>query len=94
MKPRFQAILFPAIAVGLTITNIQAAPLAAGDHIGIDFGPTAPTNNMNQVNSASGSITAGNLISTTNVTVNGNLSYTLPTGLGKQFVRLLVTPTP
>ena len=24
----------------------------------------------------------------------GNLSYLLPTGLGKQFVRLLVTPTP
>jgi hypothetical protein len=24
----------------------------------------------------------------------GNLSYLLPTGLGKQFVRLLVTPAP
>jgi hypothetical protein len=28
------------------------------------------------------------------VAVDGTLSYTLPTGLGKQFVRLLVTPTP
>ena len=26
--------------------------------------------------------------------VDGTLSYTLPTGLGKRFVRLLVTPTP
>ncbi len=43
--------------------------------------------------------TSANLATWTNVTpkplpASGNLTYTLPPGLGKQFVRLLVTPTP
>ncbi|WP_396258202.1 hypothetical protein [Haloferula sp. A504] len=48
--------------------------------IGIDFGPTAPTNNFNQVASTegggaafntAGTITAGNIIDTSNVVVDG-----------------------
>jgi hypothetical protein len=43
--------------------------------------------------------TSPDLVTWTNVDprplpVGGQLSYTLPSGLGKQFVRLLVTPAP
>jgi hypothetical protein len=43
--------------------------------------------------------TSPDLSTWTNVTpkplpADGHLSYTLPVSLGKQFVRLLVTPTP
>ena len=74
MKPICRRHLLPVLLAGFSITSIHATPFAAGAKIGIDFGPTAPTNNMNQVHNASpvnDSIAAGGLVSTTSVTMDG-----------------------
>jgi hypothetical protein len=68
---KLKTIPLAALAAITLAIPAQAATLVPGTAIGIDFGPTAPTNNMNQVNSATGSIAAGSLISTTNVAVDG-----------------------
>lgn len=41
-----------ALAAGGVAAPVQAAPIAPGDVIGIDFGPTDPTNNYNEISSA------------------------------------------
>lgn len=76
MKPKHQKplIAMALAAIAFTVNSANAAVLSSGTSIGIDFGPTAPTNNFNQVNpdpAAGGSIAAGGLVSTTNVTVDG-----------------------
>ena len=71
---KLKTIPLAALAAITIAIPAQAATLVTGTEIGIDFGPTAPTNNMNQVNNPSpinGSIAAGSLISTTTVTVDG-----------------------
>ena len=51
--------------------SVPLAPIAPGTEIGIDFGPTAPTNNFNQADGPSGSIAAGSVVDTSFVGVNG-----------------------
>ena len=61
-------------AIAFTANPANAAVLMVGDKIGVDFGPTAPANFFNQVNpspAGPGSIAAGGLINTTNVSVDG-----------------------
>ena len=71
-------LVYSLLAVGGLAINADAA-LVAGTEIGIDFGPTAPTNNFNQAaaTAAYGSISAGSLIDTSNAVVTGvGFTYT------------------
>ncbi|MCH7226216.1 PEP-CTERM sorting domain-containing protein [Haloferula sp. A504] len=66
------------LALGALAVPAQAATLAVGTEIGIDFGPTAPTNNFNGTATTAfggapgtdGSITAGTLIDTSGTTID------------------------
>jgi autotransporter-associated beta strand protein len=80
MKPRFQSIVFPALVAGLSITHVHAAPLAAGDKIGIDFGPTATTH-WNNITTNGQSIAAGAVISRAGASLDG-VSITTAKGAG------------
>lgn len=66
--------LAAAAATVALATSANAATIMPGTEIGVDFGPTAPTNDFNQVNpdpASNGSLAAGTLIDTSNVTVDG-----------------------
>lgn len=70
---KYSSTLLVGLAL-LSAGSAHAAVLVAGTEIGVDFGPTTPTNNFNQVNpdpAADGSLAAGTLIDTTNVSVDG-----------------------
>lgn len=55
--------------------------MTVGTKIGVDFGPTAPTNYFNQVNASQGNISAGNVIDTSNTAVDGvGFTWTTPGG--------------
>ncbi len=58
-------------AVGLLTAPANAAIISVGTKIGVDFGPTPPTNFFNNVTTGSGTIAAGDLIDTSNVVVDG-----------------------
>jgi hypothetical protein len=73
-KPPFKRLAAAAATLALIAIPANAAVLIAGTEIGVDFGPTAPTNFFNTVNpdpAAGGSISAGNVIDTSNATVDG-----------------------
>lgn len=55
-------LVYSLLAVGGLAINADAA-LVAGTEIGIDFGPTAPTNNFNQA-AATAAYGSGNLVIT------------------------------
>lgn len=64
-------------------TALNAALITTGTEIGIDFGPTAPTNSFNQVNSGTGNIAAGAVIDTSAVVVDGvGFAWGFTTGAG------------
>lgn len=73
MKPkhRNQIIIAAVASLTLAASSAQGAVLIAGTAIGVDFGPTAPTNSFNQVSTTTnGTIIAGGVINTSNVTVD------------------------
>ena len=71
IERRHITIILGMAILALVSGTAHAAPLADGTVIGVDFGPTAPVNNFNNVNTISGSISAGSVIETNNVVVDG-----------------------
>jgi hypothetical protein len=65
------AVVMMATIVFTTTSQAYAAPIGIGTEIGVDFGPTASTNDFNDVNSGTGSIAAGSVIDTSTVVVDG-----------------------
>jgi hypothetical protein len=71
-KPPFKRLAAAAATLALIAIPANAAVLIAGTEIGVDFGPTAPTNAFNQIStSTNGSISSGSLVNTSNVVVSG-----------------------
>ena len=63
---RTKSLITTTLLAALTAVSANAATLAFGTKIGIDFGPTDPTNNFNDTgNALTGSIAAGSVIETT-----------------------------
>jgi hypothetical protein len=63
-----------ATAFGLAQTNATttgATPIGIGTVIGVDFGPTAPSNNFNNAATGSGSIAGGSMIDTAGAALIG-----------------------
>ena len=58
-----------SITVGLTVSS-QAASIAVGDQVGLDFGPTT-TNNWNNITSNNAGIPAGEVINLGGVVMDG-----------------------
>lgn len=74
-----------AASLVLITAPAGAASLTVGTEIGVDFGPTDPTNSFNQVDVTmdplNGSIPAGSLFDTTNTVVDGvGLTYSSDAG--------------
>lgn len=87
MKP---LVAMALAALAFTANPANAAVLMAGDKIGVDFGPTTPTNNMNMVGTVGattwndpGSLAAGTMIDTSGTTVD-NIGFSW-TATGEDF---------
>jgi autotransporter-associated beta strand protein len=83
MKLQIHPILFPALAAGFAITSVEAAPLAPGTKIGLDFGPTLTTN-WNNITSDGQSIAAGAVVNLSGASLDG-VSITTAKGAGTGF---------
>lgn len=59
------------LILGALAIPAHAASLVIGTEIGVDFGPTAPTNDFNEATGNVGSISSGSLIDTSNVVLSG-----------------------
>ena len=57
--------------LALAMAGSVQAQMTAGQTVGIDFGPSAPTNNFNQADGVVDSIAAGNLIDITGGAITG-----------------------